>query len=72
MGKRKVEVMECDNPTCDSKPQVHTEVEPALGYHFKGGAYHLGWGGGGIPPFFACKPKCIVPAMEHVIEQGRN
>lgn len=74
MAKERQTVEVCDNPTCDSDPQVVDEQEPyAQGYHLGKGSWHLG-GGGPIPKTYACSSGCIAPAVLANIERdlGRD
>jgi len=70
MGKRRAEVMECDNPACRTPPRVTSRYEPALGYYLGRGTYHHEGGGGPIPAVYACSPECIGPAVEYVIREA--
>jgi hypothetical protein len=62
MGKRRVTVLECDNPDCESEPVIE-DGEPILGLHINGGVWHHSGGGGPIPKTYACSEACLLPAI---------
>lgn len=64
MGREKATVMVCDNPEC-RKQFLHEKDEPALGYYFGKGMWHLGGGGGPILATYACSEECILPAIQY-------
>lgn len=67
MTKERATIEYCDNPNCLDR-QVVTSDEPAVGYHFGKGFWVLG-GGGPIPAFFAHSKECIIPALEHIMDE---
>lgn len=69
MSKRTATMMQCDNPTCRTEYE-HTKDDPAPGYHLGKGLLIAG-GGVFIPATYACSPECIVPAIQHNIEEAR-
>lgn len=84
MSRRKVELVECDNPGC-SVAQVDDGIDPVAGYHFdanggrvrKGvvptvGVVHHGGGGYPIPTFYACSLACVTPALEARINEQND
>ena len=76
MSREKVTLESCDNPDCDYEQIIGDDGEPAAGYHFGTGKNFSGpagiWvlaGGGPIPAFYAHTEKCIVPALNFVMER---
>lgn len=67
MALEKVTMMSCDNPDCDYREE-HTKEEPASGYHLGRGYWVLG-GGGPIPATYAHSLECVVPALQHMMDQ---
>ena len=66
--KSKATIETCDNPECRYS-EVCTKEEPTSGYHF-GKGFWVNEGGGPIPAFYAHQAECVVPAMNHVIDQA--
>jgi hypothetical protein len=66
--KKSIQVIECDNPTCDT--QLSAEVpDDALGYYIDKASVHHAGGGAGIAKIFACKAECIAPAIDAVFQE---
>lgn len=70
----KVILAECDNPECDFEEVINPDDEMATGYTFGSGKALQGpagvWvlgGGGPIPPFYAHREECILPAFKAVM-----
>lgn len=70
MAKQKVVVEVCDNPRCDSEPQISTKEDPALGFYLGKGFWADGAGGGPLPATYACSKECIVPAINANIDRS--
>jgi hypothetical protein len=68
MPTRKVTIVECDNPECDSE-YIDGE-EDGIGYHFLKGYQIDGGGGWPIPKVYACSKDCLAPAIEAVVMQA--
>jgi hypothetical protein len=69
VGSRKADVVECDNPTCKTPPKITSKDDPVIGIYLKGGLWVYSGGGIAIPDIYACTPKCLPAAVEHVIEE---
>ena len=66
-AKRWVEY--CDNPDCNSSPQVVGPGFESFGYRLGRGSYDNESGGGPIPAVYVCSLPCLVPAVEHAIKR---
>ncbi|AWN07772.1 hypothetical protein HOT31_gp101 [Microbacterium phage Hendrix] len=76
MARKKMMVVICDNPDCDSEitEQIDRseDMDPPTGFTLGKGSYSQDWGGGPLPALFACSTACIVPAIENAIYAERN